>query len=347
MPPRVTYWTGVWNPRFEAISKEVAFLRQALTRRSPVVSFSAGQASGVRPADGVILLSARRWLTFRILAAAMEPFGALSHAFGAIDAWHLLRGLGRRPLLFTVVLPAAPLPPSLYTKVSVFAVESEALIPPLVAAGVPRQRIRVVYPGVDLREFAPAPPPGAPRFRLLFASSPANSREFEARGVPLLVDVARGNPDVEVVLLWRPWGSLDSARAALRALRLPANVTVDERAPDRMSEVYASVDAVVCFYAAGFGKSCPNSVIESLACGRPVLLADSCGLADLVMQEGGGVVASRDAVALSDGLRRLRDGHARLRDNARETAERVFSLERFRADYAGLYSRLTGDGSAG
>ena len=32
MPPRVTYWTGTWDPRQEAISKEVELLRRELQK---------------------------------------------------------------------------------------------------------------------------------------------------------------------------------------------------------------------------------------------------------------------------------------------------------------------------
>ena len=104
MPARVTYWTGIWDPTREAISKEVQTLRRAVQPSAPVVSLSAGQKSSISPRDRVIRLAGARWMTFRATAALIEPLGNVTHAFGAMNAWHLLRALGRRPIIFTAVL---------------------------------------------------------------------------------------------------------------------------------------------------------------------------------------------------------------------------------------------------
>src|SRR5437868_5220046 len=103
MPPRVTYWTGIWEPHREAISSEVQALRSALQPGAPVVSFSAGQRTSHRVRDRVVRLSGRRWLLLRGVATVLERRGDISHAFGSLADWHLLRSIGRRPVLFTVV----------------------------------------------------------------------------------------------------------------------------------------------------------------------------------------------------------------------------------------------------
>src|SRR5215204_5654480 len=102
MPARVTYWTGTWDPAREAISKEVQTLRCAVQPSAPVVSFSAGQRSSLSPRDRVVRLAGERWVTFRATAALLEPLGDVTHAFGAMNAWHSLTALGRRPIIFTV-----------------------------------------------------------------------------------------------------------------------------------------------------------------------------------------------------------------------------------------------------
>ena len=120
MPPQVTYWTGVWEPGREALSNEVQVLRELHGRRSPVVSFSCGQRSTVSLRDRVIRLSNTRWAMLRAVAAAIEPRGAVTHVFGAIDEWHLLRAVGRRPVVFTVALPGRAIDPAQSRNVSVF-----------------------------------------------------------------------------------------------------------------------------------------------------------------------------------------------------------------------------------
>jgi glycosyltransferase involved in cell wall biosynthesis len=340
MPTRVTYWTGVWQPGREALSNEVRALRHLQTPVAPVVSFSTGQRSAVSPGDRVVRLSSGRWLTLRLLAAVLERRGAVTHVFGALDEWHLLRAVGRKPVLFTVALPGRAIDRALARRVSWFAAETETLADTLVRNGVPRNRVSVVYPGVDLTEYAPGPAAASARFRILFASSPADPREFAERGIPFLVELARRRRDVEIVLLWRRWGNTAAARRALAGLSLPDNVTIEERDGRPMADVYRSVHATACCYEAGFGKSAPNSVIESVACGRPVLVSDTCGLATVVSGARAGVAFPRTLEAAAAAIDELRRGYGRYAINARALAVQRFDLDSFLSAYRALYARL-------
>lgn len=340
VPPQLTYWTGVWAPAQEAISKEVAALRCALSPRSPVVSFSAGQRTSPWARDRVVRLSGRRWIALRLLAAMLEPRGHLTHIFGAVDEWHFLRCLGRRPIIFTAVSPGKLLNGSLYEKVAIFVAETLPLARMLRRAGVPDGRVRVIYPGVDLHTYTSGPLPPPKPFRLLFASSPAHPAEVDVRGIPLLIDLAHQKPDIELVLLWRRWPHERGAPRPLEGLSLPRNVRVEQCDAEGMPALYRSVHAVVCCYADGFGKSCPNSVIEGLACGRPALLANTCGISELVEERQAGVATRRTVDGLAAGAERLEagiDAHARC---ARTLAEETFGLERFWKAYADVYREL-------
>ena len=342
MPPRLTYWTGVWDPAREAISKEIETLRAMGRSRAPVVSFAPAQRSALLPRQRVARLSAAHWLTLRAVAAVVEPQGEITHVFGGLDEWHLLRAVGRRPLLFTVVVPGTSPATSVWNKVSFFAAESESIAASLVAAGASADRVRVIYPGVDLEAFQPAPPPPGP-FRLLFASSPADARELEARGVPALIELARRHPDIEVVLLWRRWGDPAAAARALASLAAPPNVIVEARNGRSMRDVYCSAHAVACCYAEGVGKSVPNSVVEGLACGRPALVTRGCGIASLICESGAGVVADGDPGSLDRALDDIRKDYATRARSARALAKRHFGLERFREEYAALYARIAAE----
>jgi glycosyltransferase involved in cell wall biosynthesis len=340
MPPRVTYWTGVWEPSREALSKEVQTIREALLPAAPVVSFAARQRSSISVRDRVVRLSGANYLGFRAAAAMLEPLGNVTHAFGAMDAWHLVRALGRRPLLLTVALPGSALQRELYDKVAVFIAESECLADDLRRAGVARERIRVIYPGVDLDEYRPVPRPRSERFQVLFASSPSDANEFGARGIPLLVELARLCPDIDVTLLWRAWGDQDAARRAFADLRPPANIRIDTRRGRHMAAIYQQADAVACLYEPRFGKSCPNSIIEALACGVPALLSDSCGIAGLVAEHGAGIATTRDPADVAGAVRALRRDHQQYAAAARRLAERHFDVRRFVDSYARLYQSV-------
>jgi len=343
-PPRVTFWTGLFEPSREGLSKEVDALRRALAalgRRPPVVSFSAGQATSIAQArDGVVRLAGRRWLTLAALAAVLERRGDVTHAFGGLDAWHFLRALGRRPVVFTVAIPGEPLDRRLYGRVSVFAAESEALAAALIEAGAAPERVRVVYPGVDLEVFYPTPAPPPRPFRLLFASSPPGPAELESRGIPLMVELARANPDVEVLLLLRRMGDPDGTRRALEALDPPANVLVSADEVSDMPSAFASAHAVLAPFAPGVGKSCPNSIVEGLACGRPAIVSPACGISSLLVREGAGLAPARTVAALDGALERLRMRYREYASHARALAVRRFALDGFVRGYLAIYEEV-------
>jgi len=336
VPPKVTYWTGTWDPQREAISKEIELLRGLGGGRAPVVSYSSGQRFHLDARSRVVRLSAGQWPLLYGLAPFAERRSDINHVFGALDAWHLLRAVRRRPTILTVALPGQPTIPAAHAHVRLFVAESEAVADTLRDAGVPPDRVRLIYPGVDLHQYRPGPPALQP-FRILFASTPADPAEFEARGIPLLVELARACPEMEIVLLWRSWGDRDLARQALDRLRPPANLRVEQRSGREMAEVFRSAHAVASFYADGFGKSCPNSVIEALACGVPALVSNTCGIGGLIERRGAGLAVPRDVREIAVAARALRAraqtyGHA-----ARTLAEEHFGVGPFLEGYLRLY----------
>ena len=339
VPPRVTYWTGIWSPAREAISAEVELLRRHQRRRSIVVSISAGQRTTWWPADGVFRLAGSRQSLVRALGIALEPLGDVSHVLGSPNSWHLLRAVGRRPTILTVVLPG-PVNPADYEKVAVIAVESELLQNQLLAAGVPARKVRLIYPGVDLHHFRSGPAPDH-RFTVLFASTPASPSEFDDRGISLMVETARRYPDVCFLVPWRRWGNATNTQEALSRLKPPSNFQVEHGDLADMAQAYGRVHAVICLFAPDFGKSCPNSVIEGLACGRPAILSRSCGIAGAVARHAAGIAVDRHAEAVGEGIERVRSDYERFSVNARALAEQHFDVKRFLGAYRDLYTEVS------
>lgn len=336
----ITYWTGVWEPTREAISKQVAWLRSSLAPGSPVVSFTA-QPSHLDLRNRVARVNVRRWYLLRTAVVAVEPLGRVSHVFGGIGTTnHFLHVLRRRPILFTVVVGGVPGPAAMYKNVRHFVAESRPLRDALVAAGVARDRIDLIHPAVDLSRYTPAEAPSGP-FTLLFASSPPAVDEIEGRGIGLLIELARARPDITIRVLWRQWGEVDAAARFLAARRPPDNFVVERRDAGDMAAVYRSVHATVCLFEAAVGKSAPNSVIEGLASGRPSLVSDTCGIADVIEEWHAGVVSLRSREPLIEAVTRLQRDYARLSGHARALAEAQFDRTQALTRYDQLYGRLT------
>jgi glycosyltransferase involved in cell wall biosynthesis len=341
MPPSVTYWTGVWDPSREAISKEIVALRVGARSLAPVVAFAPRQRNRWQRSERVLTLSGWNWPVLRAVSAFVEPEGDITHVFGGQSSWHLMRALGRRPVLLTAVTAAEfhgiRLPMDGLRHV---VVESPASIEEWTQHGIGRDQIAIIRPGVAVDYFEPMPRGTSGPFRLLFASTPADPREIAPRGIPLLVELARARPDIEVVMPWRAWGRTDRALRALARLRPPANVKVTVGDVADMRRVYAEVDATVVCFAAGVGKNSPNFAIEGLASGRPCICTPWNGIAGDVREAGAGVVVDRSVEALSRAIDVVKASWAGYSANARRLAEASFRSTDFLGQYEALYAQI-------
>lgn len=339
-PRRITYWTGIWEPQREAISKEVAWLRSSLAPSSPIVSFSSQPSRFERCGRGV-RLNFNRWYALRAAALIVERRGAVTHVFGGIGTSdHFLQLLGRRPLLFTVVASGTPSARVMYSRVSHFVAESRVLAKMLVETAIEPTRIDTIYPAIDIEHYAPRTTPTAKRFTILFASSPVDSSEIDGRGIGLLIELARARPDIDIVVLWRLWGDVETAARVMASRMPPANFRVERSDAVDMSAVYLRVHATACFFAAKVGKSAPNSVIEGLACGRPALVSDSCGIADLVAHWQAGAVGARSVEGIARALDELLRNYPRACRQARLLSEQEFDSRTALRRYSDIYDRL-------
>ena len=86
-------------------------------------------------------------------------------------------------------------------------VQTEHFREKVLAFGVEKKKVELVYPGLDLSRFEPILRPqgiqGTPK--VLFATAPRTREEMEGRGVNLLLQAAKEGSDIHFHLLYRPW----------------------------------------------------------------------------------------------------------------------------------------------
>jgi glycosyltransferase involved in cell wall biosynthesis len=345
----VTLWTGWLSPEMEGCSKEVFALKDHFPRSRV---FGLSQYYGVRLSrrNRYVGLNVRLYALFRAVAPVYEATSQINHIYGGLGEWHFLRALGRRPIVMTAAVDQALLDRDLYRHVRRFVVHAPATARHLVERGFGADRIRVIYPGVDLRRNRPQPRALAPRgawptaradcFRVLFATTPNTVEGLKARGVDLILEAARRLPDVEFFLPWRPWAGAGRLVAVCKK-EAPPNVHVSEALVRDMRQVLQAADATVAPFTTVAGmKVCPTSLIESLACGRPLLLSTKVGISDLVRDEGCGEVFEPSADGLCQAILALRANHLERASNARRTAERHFDLDGCLVQHECLYEEL-------
>jgi glycosyltransferase involved in cell wall biosynthesis len=336
MPPRIAYWLSSFEPDMEAIASEVATLR---------ARFAGSIAWGLSHQRWA-LISARRGycvhprlhLFFRAATRLLESRFDIHHIFGSIGDWFYLNGTRRRYTILTTAAWGPPADQRLLQHVDQFVVEHPGGGEELMRLGIEPGRIRLILPPVDLERFRPGRrPKGA--FTALFASSPDRADWLEARGVPLILDAAGLQPQMRFRLLWRPWGdSLAAVRRMIEERGLGNVELIVGRQTDMAAQYNGAHVTLAPFTQKDRSKPAPNSLIESLACGRPVVLTEAVGLKDIVAGTKAGAVSAPSGAALAERLDYLESNWAGCAEAARRLAEQRFSVHGFLDAYDKLYS---------
>jgi len=339
MQKKIIYFVDIYEPVSEGISKEVCMLHS---------HFKESFIYGMNPFFEISSLFRMKVNTRKLVfCTALIPLRAtkkilerkfdLSHVFGNLYGDYFVTTLEKRPILLTAVTIDKIGPIKDYEKIDEIIVESEKQKKMLLNAGVDKNKVKLVYPGIDLKAFSHSKPNGG-EFSILFASSPLREEYFGARGVNLLLDAAKALGGIKFILLWRK-RAVRAVKMAIEEKRLKNIKLVNEIIHD-MNKMYGNAHATIApFTTREYNKSCPNSIPESLAAGKPVLVSDNVGISDLVKKEKCGVVFKPILEELVNAVNELKQNYKKYQKNARKTAEKYFSKETFLEEYKKIYEK--------
>ncbi|AMR30547.1 hypothetical protein A0256_03470 [Mucilaginibacter sp. PAMC 26640] len=110
--------------------------------------------------------------------------------------------------------------------------------------------------------------------------------------------------------------------------------------PAEMAELYSLADV---FLLPSVEDNLPNTVMEAMACGTPVIAFDTGGLPDLIDHQVNGYLAAfKSAADLAAGVNYVLNEHARLASAAREKVLREFNFEKVAGQYLEVYRSMLG-----
>jgi glycosyltransferase involved in cell wall biosynthesis len=201
---------------------------------------------------------------------------------------------------------------------------------------------RTIPYGLDLDVYAP----GDKRAARAALGVPVDSRvvlfvahrvDNARKGMARVAEALRALGDVPDLALL----SVGEGAPSGMPIRHVALGSIDDEA--RMALAYRAADV---FAIASSQDNLPNTVLEALACGTPVVGTDAGGIPDMVIDgDTGFLAAPGDSRAFAEALRRiLSDGElvARLGRGARALAEARYGLETQARAYAALFADLPG-----
>ena len=318
----------------DAVYQEVAALRGAF--KGEIVNLSPINTSTRRfPKQ---LFGFHNILTIRKL----EKQSRINHLFFtfpyAFPVLHLLRN----PILFTVTasLDVKKKPPvtERLQKLERVIVSNERDADILKAWGLTNYTI--IPPGIDTANVVPSALPLGRELTLLMASAPWISRQFDTKGIDLLLETAAKLPFLRLILLWR--GVLaDELKQRVERFDLGKRVEIVNHKVDISDYLKRAHAAVLLVKDGGLVKSFPHSLFESLVAGKPVLISDTIAMADFVSNRQCGIVVTEMTIAaLVLAIERLRHNYGHLIRNAAQMGSSEFSVEKMVEKYRQLYETL-------
>jgi glycosyltransferase involved in cell wall biosynthesis len=341
-PGSIAYWIYNYRPRWEAASKEVASLLSAFESTYTTYLLDLSTKSW-QPR----IFSRRKCLPIAYSLAALPLVGSYSsrftinHLFASAAAPFLTSRLHKKNSLLTIT-KATPLLSSLEKNVQhlrqfrFVIVECERHRELLRQVGVDEARIRLIYPGAEIKPYHEA----HGSFKILFATSPLSRHDMLSRGVRMMVQAARRLPQAEFVLIWRETVVQD-LNALIQEAGV-ANVRVVNGYVRDMDKYYDEVHATIL---PGLDhsslKPCPHSFLESIGHGKPVLVSEPTSVAGIVAKTGCGVVFEPTIDGLTNAVNRLQENYEVCRSRCHPVVERLFSPQVFVEKHRQLYEAMS------
>ena len=321
-------------PGTDAVLQEAELLRSRFGGEIVfLLPSSRPRASFPRPFYGL-----HRLASIRRLEGGVE----LHHIYNSeLYFFPVLRFL-RKPLVYTVVsgFDASPQLPSVdrLQRMHKIVVQSGRDLSVLKERGL--TNVCMIRPGIDVSRFRDTPLPPGRDFVLLAGSAPWTREQFRSKGVDALLKVAREVPSLRLIFLWRGL-LLRELQKRIDAFQLRDRVEILSEWVDVSAVLARSHAAVVLADWTRLVKAYPHSLLESLACGRPVLVTEHVPMAEYVREtDCGQVVGGVDESELGGAIERLRKDYDRFRANALRVGHRDFRQDDLLTAYQTVYGSI-------
>jgi glycosyltransferase involved in cell wall biosynthesis len=338
---KIIYFVQGYLPDREAVSKEVALLHKNFKSSSIHNLATRWEFSFTKQ---YISYFYKFYPLGFVTIPLSDRKNKISHIYTSIADFPYLTLLKHRPIILSAPLTSPiskikkRIDSGVYHKVNQIVVESDKDLSILSSLGFDMSKVSLVYPGIDLKEFTYTPHfSKTSPFRILFASMPIDKRHIKKR-TELIINTARlFKDDIIFELLLR-----DRFAKEIKSLVSGmSNIHFENKIYDCINDKYAQISATV--YAPTHyedSKPCPNSIIESLAAGKPVLVSSVVGIADLIKKEGCGIVFKPTKKDFAKAIILLKKNYSRYQKKSRRTAEKYFSIEKFIKEYNTIYCGL-------
>lgn len=320
------------RPCCEAISQEIAALREHFTGK--LLYLNPNQHAPVYIPR--LLFGFHNLRELRTLEADID----LHHIYNPDPYPFPILRLLRRPVVYSLTggIGEKRIDRRFFSSLAAVTVMDRGSLQSLQFQGL--ENVHLVRPGIDVKRFTRTQRPLGSEIHLLVGSAPWTRDQFKTKGVDALLDVARLDPRLHLIFLWR--GVLtEEIKHRVRRLGVEDRVEILDRVMD-INEVLARVHASVTLASEpDIIKAYPHSLLESLAAGKPVLISRAIPMADYVEEKGCGVVIEGTHPAdIITAVERLKQDYKNLQESAQQIDAYDFSQQQMIESYKKVYEHL-------
>ena len=199
--------------------------------------------------------------------------------------------------------------------------------------GKTRVPSNVIHNGVDLKIYSSGETPASPPYKLLLVEgSLGDGYEMGLDNAICLTEILQTKHSLPVQLMVVGKVTDDHKKQ----VEARANISINWVGSVPREQIPAIDRSAHIFFSADLNAACPNSVIEALACGLPVVAFDTGALNELVIGDSGRVVPyggnpwnidPPDVESLADASVAVLRDQSHFRKSAREQAEKNLGLD--------------------
>lgn len=342
---RITYWTTCClEPEIEAISKEVFDLAERFTN-SKIFSMNPFLLFKISKKYRYIGFHSNRDFLMRLLIPLIEKKTDINHIYAEIYPWFFFKTL-TKPIILTIASEKGEVIPDMIDRCKTIIVQTQGMKKRLMEKNITPNKVRLIYPGIDISRFTPQTelPVNFNKPKILFATFPRTMEELEGRGVNLLIETAKKYPEIDFTFISRPWGSGNSSLSVVKNVLAKLqinNVKIMEGIQENVEDLYKQhTFTIIPYTTIDGGKECPRSLVESLACGVPVLVSSIAPFSPFVVEHDCGIVFHPNPEGLAWSLEMGLKKYAHISGNAVKCARMFFDFEHTYQAYSNIYSQL-------
>ena len=332
---KITYFVQRFRPKIEATSKEVHALWRNFQERSSIHDLHLDSKTKFKYFKGNMSYHFI-YYPFTCLFVRFFSMNRIKHVYTSLVDFPYLCLLSKKNMVLTSTnfFTSESINKRLkhLKKLKKIIVEAEIQKKELIKSGIEEEKIELIYPPVNLDKFGYKPASGS--FKILNASCPTKLNYLSRRGIIISINSIAKTDDVTLHLLWR-----DDNFVEVQKLIETDKVTIRKEIIKDMNEEYSKYHAVIIPYL-DFDenlKLIPNSAVESLAAGKPVLVSSKTGIASIIEQERCGVVFEPNEEDLVRAIEKLKENYDDYQKNCRRTTEKYFSEKKFIQAYRKIY----------